>query len=59
MEGEVITLSEIFKFNRRGVDENGTVLGQYCSTGLIPKCMANFKQRGLKADLSIFTNNLS
>lgn len=59
MEGEVITLSEIFKFNRRGVDEKGTVLGQYCSTGLIPKCMANFKQRGLKADLSIFTNNLS
>ena len=58
MEGEVITLSEIFKYNRRGIDEKGVVLGQYCSTGLIPKCMANFKQRGLKADLAIFTNNL-
>ncbi len=59
MEGEVITLSEIFKYTRRGVNEKGMVLGQYCSTGLIPKCMANFKQRGLKADLSIFANNLS
>src|SRR5664280_1314288 len=27
MEGEVITLSEIFKYNRRGIDEKGVVLG--------------------------------
>lgn len=59
MEGEVITLSEIFKYNRRGIDEKGVVLGQYCSTGLIPKCMTNLKQRGVNADLSIFTNNLN
>jgi pilus assembly protein CpaF len=59
MEGEVITLSEIFKYQRRGIDEKGAVLGEYCSTGIIPKCMANFRQRGLKADLSMFTHNLS
>jgi pilus assembly protein CpaF len=58
MEGDVITLSEIFKFARRGIDEKGNVLGHYCSTGIIPKCMANFKQRGLHVDISIYTNNL-
>jgi len=59
MEGEVITLSEIFKFQRQGIDEKGAVLGQYCSTGIIPKCMANLKQRGANADLAIFTKNLN
>jgi len=59
MEGEVITLSEIFKYNRRGIDENGVVLGQYCSTGVIPKCMGKIKQTIGRADLSIFTHNLN
>jgi pilus assembly protein CpaF len=59
MEGEMITLSEIFKYNRLGVDEKGVVLGQYCSTGLIPQCMANMKQRGLMTDLAIFAHNLN
>ncbi|MEY3106686.1 MAG: hypothetical protein RIT35_856 [Pseudomonadota bacterium] len=58
MEGEVITLSEIFKFSRRGLDEKGVVLGQYCSTGIIPKCVSNMKQRGLKTDLAIFSHNI-
>ncbi len=58
MEGEIITLSEIFKYNRLGVDEKGVVLGQYCSTGLIPVCVANMKQRGLMTDMAIFTHNL-
>jgi pilus assembly protein CpaF len=59
MEGEIITLSEIFKFNRQGVDENGKVLGQYCSTGVIPKCMTKLKQRGIQLDLSAFSGNLN
>lgn len=59
MEGEIITLSEIFKYQRRGIDEKGAVLGEYGSTGIIPKCMANFRQRGLKVDLSMFTHNLT
>jgi pilus assembly protein CpaF len=58
MEGEVITLSEIFKFVRHGLDEKGVVLGQYCSTGIIPKCISNMKQRGLKTDLAIFSHNI-
>jgi pilus assembly protein CpaF len=59
MEGDVITLSEIFKYQRRGVDEKGVVQGQFCSTGIIPKCMTNLKQKGANADLAIFTNNLN
>ena len=56
MEGEVITISEVFRFARRGLSEEGVVLGDYCSTGIVPKCMATMKQKGLKLDISIFSH---
>lgn len=59
MEGDVITLSEIFKYSRHGVGDNGVVLGQFCSTGIVPKCMTNFKQRGIMTDLAIFNHHIN
>ena len=56
MEGEVITISEIFKFARTGVSEEGVVMGSYCATGIVPKCMATMKQRGLKLDMNVFSH---
>ena len=37
MEGEVITLQDIFKFRRDGVDEDGKILGEFIPTGLRPR----------------------
>ena len=37
METEVVSLQDIFVFDRRGVAEDGKVLGQYVSTGIRPK----------------------
>ena len=56
MEGEVITISEIFKFARTGVNEEGVVTGDYCATGIVPKCLATMKQKGLKLDMNIFSH---
>jgi pilus assembly protein CpaF len=36
MENEVISLQDIFVFDRHGVAEDGTVLGQYAATGIRP-----------------------
>jgi pilus assembly protein CpaF len=38
MEGETITMQDIFVFKRTGKDENGKVLGQFMATGMRPKC---------------------
>ena len=38
MEGDVITMSEIFRFEQTGL-ENGRVIGRLRPTGLRPKCM--------------------
>lgn len=54
MEGDLITMSEIFTFERLGLDENGNVAGKLRATGIVPKFFDHMKQRGIILDLSIF-----
>lgn len=54
MEGEVITMSEIFKFERRGIDEQGNVVGDYMATGIVPACHDALKRRGLELPFTLF-----
>jgi pilus assembly protein CpaF len=58
MEGEIVSMSELFKFQRQGVDEKGIVHGRFCSTGVVPKCMAGMRLKGINIDLAMFSNNL-
>jgi pilus assembly protein CpaF len=37
MEGEVIAMQEIFRFEQTGVDADGRVLGQFCASGVRPR----------------------
>lgn len=57
MEGDVITMSEIFCFRRKGLDEDGNVIGDYTATGLVPKFADQLKQRGHMVDTGIFRPN--
>jgi pilus assembly protein CpaF len=54
MEGDVITMSEIFRFERRGVDENGHIIGRYISTGIVPRFHERMKQRGINIGLDLY-----
>ncbi|MEZ9974781.1 pilus assembly protein CpaF [Vibrio breoganii] len=54
MEGEIITMSEIFKFQRQGIDEDGNIIGDYISTGIVPACHDNLVKRGLDLPFEIF-----
>jgi len=38
MENDVITMQDIFVFERTGVSSNGKVLGRFRATGIRPKC---------------------
>ena len=58
MEGEIITLSEIFRFSRQGMHDDQTVKGRHCATGVVPKCMDKLNKMGCNLDLSCFTNHL-
>lgn len=58
MEGDVITLSEIFKYYRKGINEQGMVIGHHNSTGIVPKAMEKISKMGDGLQLSCFTEHI-
>ena len=48
MEGETITMQEIFQYERTGVDSQGQVLGRFRPTGIRPRFTDRFKACGLQ-----------
>jgi pilus assembly protein CpaF len=54
MEGEIITMTEIFAFERRGIGENGEVLGDFRPTGMVPAFRDALAKRGIELPLSLF-----
>lgn len=54
MEGEIITLAEVFKFERQGVDAQGNVIGAHTATGIVPKFLDRIRKRGIEMDIRLF-----
>ena len=55
MEGDVITMSDIYLFERRGLDESGKVLGQIKATGVIPIFYEKLQRRGIAPPIDVFS----
>jgi len=54
MEGEMILMQEIFRFERRGIDSAGLVIGELRPTGVRPKFMEVLSARGIEIDGRVF-----
>ncbi|MGI5836457.1 MAG: CpaF family protein [Chloroflexota bacterium] len=54
MEGEIITLQEIFVFRQTGIDQDGRVLGRCGGTGLRSRFADHFVQHGIHLPPEIF-----
>jgi len=48
MEGDTITMQEIFQFERSGVDNQGQVIGRFRATGIRPRFAEKLKDCGLQ-----------
>lgn len=46
MEGTTIVMQDIFKFERKGVDKDGRIIGEFSPTGVRPWFMEKFKVSG-------------
>jgi pilus assembly protein CpaF len=55
MEGDVITMSEIFTFERTGVDKDGNVLGKLRATGVVPGFQRRLARRGIDLPVELFS----
>jgi len=47
MEGDVIILQDIFKFEQKGIDNKGKLKGEFASTGIMPKFVQKLKDKGI------------
>ncbi len=54
MEGDVISMHDIFVFEQTGFDKNGKVKGQFKPTGQVPRFYEELKARGVELDFSVF-----
>lgn len=54
MEGDIVTLSDIFKFDQTGVSSSGKVLGEMVATGLRPLFTPRLEATGIKLRGEIF-----
>jgi len=54
MEGDIVTMQEIFKFDRHGTDANGRIRGRFVATGIRSQFTERFKQWGYELPASLF-----
>lgn len=56
MQGDVVTLAEIFRFKETGYDKNRRIIGQFQATGTIPSFVQEIKDKGGNIPMEIFAN---
>ena len=54
VEGEMISMQEIFAFRKTGLAENGTVLGEFAATGIRPRLSERLAASGVNLPPSMF-----
>jgi pilus assembly protein CpaF len=59
MEGDTVTMTDIFKFQQTGIGENGKVLGELRPTGIRPAFSTRLEAAGYRLGPEIFGANLN
>ena len=57
IQGEAVTLQDVFSFKESGFDKNRKIVGQFLSKGLIPKFVQDLKERGVVIPKDLFSND--
>jgi pilus assembly protein CpaF len=55
MEGEVVVMQDIFRFEQKGVDADGRAFGQIVATGVRPSFMERLETHGCRISVEMFT----
>ncbi len=56
MEGDVITMSELFRFERKGLDADGNVLGELKATGIVPAFHKTLQAKAIDLPIKLFSD---
>jgi len=58
MEGQTITLQDLFKFEQSGISQEGKVTGVFRGCGIVPKCMDHLRAHGENLPVEVFQTTL-
>jgi pilus assembly protein CpaF len=58
LEGDVITMHDIFQFNQTGVDAHHNAQGYFCATGIRPHCLSRLEAYGINLPSDLFEARL-
>jgi septum site-determining protein MinD len=56
LQGDVITLQDIFVFKQDGIGAKGKIMGKYMASGFIPKFVEVVERKGTKIPRGLFKN---
>jgi pilus assembly protein CpaF len=54
MEGDIVTMQDIFRFVQEGINDHGKAYGYFEATGIRPTFMDRLKAAGAEVDLDMF-----
>ena len=54
MEGEIISMHDLFLFKQSGVDANRVAQGYFCATGIRPRCLDRLASAGVHLPFELF-----
>jgi pilus assembly protein CpaF len=58
MEEDIVSMQDIFLFEKQGVGPNGRVIGQFSATGIRPKFAEKLKASGITLPASMFEHSV-
>ncbi|MCA1987990.1 MAG: CpaF family protein [Desulfarculus sp.] len=57
IEGDTVSMQEIFRYTQQGVDDRGRVIGRFGPTGIRPRCTERIRAHGIELDAAMFSDN--
>ena len=54
MEGDVVSMQDIFLFEKTGISQTGKTCGRFRATGIRPKCSERIATAGMRLPMEMF-----
>jgi pilus assembly protein CpaF len=58
-QADVISMQDIFVFEKQGLGVQGRVRGRFRSTGIVPKCSEKFKEAGIPMPVGLLDHDMA
>jgi pilus assembly protein CpaF len=58
MEGDVVSMHDLFGFKQTGVDDNGVAQGYFFASGIRPRCLEKIETTGVRLPIEMFERRI-